>query len=417
MSSIIPIGYSYGEGVKNELLNGSAQNYVSVSPRGSLTTGPSGQFDFELASQNQFVALNSSYLKYDVVLTKATPATACDDMTTSKVGLASVFDSVKTSLNGKEIENLEGYADDLHSAYSTVSDEKKMSLAALEAYNVNVLNATEDRYTVIHYLNSNFHAGQNAFPLPFANMQLSIKTVPLSQFAYATGTVSNALLNYHLENVSWNVKLSTPNPLFLAGMFSELEQGKQVKINYSRKYRYICQSNGSSYLSVPISTGQCQSLRNIKMVIKRDRTASATSPFATTDALRHTHADLASYHIAPSNGHRIPLSRDLVRKEAYAMALSQYTNPLNPNLKIDYSLWEGGNGTASEFKIIHSFKPDAGADGDLFFGDGLEVSQGWININLSFSTALTATTQVWTWANVDTQLSIGRGTISSSVFF
>ena len=416
-SALLPVGYNYDNGLKNELLNGSAVNWISIAPRGSLTVGPSGQFDFEHSSQNQFAALNVSYLKYDIVLTKTTPNTACDDLSSPKVGMAgAVIDSVRTSLNGREVENLEGYGSDLHSTYSTVSDEKKQSLAALEHYGVNVLNSTSDRITVIHYLNSAFHASQPAFPLPFCNIQLSIKTNPLSEIAYATGTVTNSLLDYHLENMSWNVQMATPNPLFLAQMFTELEQGKMVKIRYPRKYRYIHQSNGSTYNSVPISTGQCQSLRSIKMVIKRAKVAAAATPFGTLDPHRHTHAGLASFHFSPSNGHRIPISRDWTVQEVFPLALSQYTNPLNPSLKIDYPNWTASDGSASEFRISYNFRPDA-TDGDLFHGDGLEISQGWMNANLTFGSALDASSQIHTYASIDTELSLGRGTVTSAVFF
>lgn len=415
-TAVLPQGYRFSDAVNNDVVTGSGCNWVSLAPRGALVYGARNQIDFEISSTNQFASLKTGYVKFDINFKKTTPNQAITSLTTAEAGLASCIDRLRTTLNNKQVEDLEGYGDDLAQTYSTVSDEKKMTLQALEAYGINALNSTNDTYTVIHYFNSDFHNSISAMPLPFCNVHVSLYTAGLQDFIYQTGTVTNNVTDYTISNISMNLLFQSPSPLYLASMYKSLEAGKLIKVNFQQKQRFRAAGNGSNSLQVQLSTGQRQSINNLAAVMHRVRTAG-DSGWSASDKFRATHHNLKEWNIEPSNGTRIPLSRNFQTKEAFAAALSMFSDPLNPNMKIDWQKWLGGDGTSSQFKIAYSFKPSAGTDRKLFFGDGLENVRGWINLNLDFNEPFPTTSEVITWVDVDTQVLIGKGTVSVAYFF
>lgn len=416
MNSVVPSGFRFSDIAQQEITTGSMATWTSIMPRGPLQYSHGDEINFELSSLNQFASLSTAYIKFDVVLDKETPNTAIDGVQLAYMGFASAISRVRTTVNNKPIEDLDRYQDDTKSDYSVSSNEKQKTLQALEGLNHEMSSTpTIDRYTVIHYPNSNFMRACSNFPLPFANFHLTLNVAPLTDIFYSNSAVPNPVRKINIENLSLNVKLSSVNPLYLSSVFSSLEAGSMIKIPFCNKRRVVTAGNDSTRLNCTISTGQCQSLRYIKSVMKVAR-GPGNGGLLTGQPQRHMSAYLKSWHISPSNGTRLPISRDWTAVEAIATMVSSFTDPQNPYLNIDTVAWATTYINSKDYRLAYSFKPNSGVESDQFFMDALEVVSGWINLNLEFDEPFLTSSEVITYAGIDTIAQIGRGTVSTTVF-
>lgn len=254
-------------------------NWVSFKPLNRSSFEPTQTMNIRVSSLTDFLVPERSYLKYTLKVQAA--ATSASSYITS-LGGASVISSVKSTVGGREIENIEEYNTYISNIYKRAPETQKNLLKTLELYgDASVLssaNGQANGYTICHALrNVVFEGNPQYWGLPYirGGLEIEIKLEDLTKVC-----ASAAPTGYTVENVELVCCMLKPSSDYLKQFQSKLASGSKATMPLQVIRQTSVSTAGVADAENILQIGFYKSLRNVSIIGRTDATLSTK----TTDA-------------------------------------------------------------------------------------------------------------------------------------
>jgi len=290
MNQITPDSLRYGQIPESSVVERSWQE---VPPVSGTTFSANGNIEFNINSSSQFLNLADSYIRYDMVLTGGTLASAGNISYNNS--LASVIKESLLEYGGVQVERVDNYNNLVALKIKEDTSSNKNILKLTEAYSAgNVLTATSDKFTygrqACHQLKSAFGKTSTELPLPFTRggLRVALRLATVEEILAEAGAGGSDSTNFSITNVRFLARMVTPSPQYMKEAQDELSKNNllriPIKINKTITYTPTADLTQNKTMAV----GYLGSLDKVALV---HRTAS-TLTTKSTDAFAHKNADL-----------------------------------------------------------------------------------------------------------------------------
>ena len=396
-----------------------SSNYTSFIPVAGSSFTPGQNFSIKIASPNEFLDFQKSYLKYNLTITCTGGSSTVGS---SYLGGVQAIKRIVTNIGGVQIEDIQDYNVLCSLAYAKYTTERQNFLRRVEGYGVITSfiagsdGATNGR-VVTHSLQIAISKVQNYIGLPFirGGLRLDFTLASLTSFQSSQGFYLDS--NVVVSNVSFRGMMVKPTQAYLQQVQATMASGKSMKIPLIIVKSYNSQPVAVSSQDITYNIGIHQSLKGVIMC---QRLVANVGASTTDDFKNYTLNNLKSYYIKTS-GKRFPSNFEVscsnvntvtegLSCEKEMIACCSIDNDFSGyNSNVDLVATTGaitsGTHNIDEF-ISYNFSPDNS------FGSGIPTSDGIIQLALTYSSAPATSTVINTFIGVDALLEISQDTVT-----
>jgi len=323
-------------------------NFVKFTPLGSNVFNQNDNITIKLASNNELLVLDRSYLKFNIQLDTAG--------TLSPQGVSAIFSSISDTVSGMQLPIQRNANITAKVALSTDSNERKALTGVCELYTqgsaTGQANTIAQVFTVTMPVPTSLSSSEKYIPLCFMNAghQVSYQLAPASQVC--------SLGSYQITNVELVACMVQPPNSYLEEVARGLAAGNSLKLPLNLTKSITVQpSAGITSQVINLQVGYLGSINSITLVEK-----NAGAPMINQDGI--------SSFFTTVDGARFPRNKSVAStSESLYQILAGYSTKLS---------------SISLPDIYSRFKQYTWKSNGMF-SSGVPSANGTIEISLEFS--------------------------------
>lgn len=344
-------------------------NFVSFKPSGGAVFGPNDSVNIKVSSNNQFLVMDRSYLKF----TLKTAATS----TLHPQGASAIISSVSDTVGGLQLPLIRDWFINRHLELQTSTNEKKAVCAIGEQFSG---TGTTGVATT---------AGASiSVCLPVPTSLQSEKLLPLAvinsgwQVNYMLNAASRVVATgeYTIEDVELVCAMLTPEQSYLAEVAKGLASGASLKIPLQLTKTITTSVSTALQQTLLLQVGYMSSINSISVVARESEMVNSVK--------------IADYYLS-LDGKRYPVNKHITSgPESLYQMLAGYSTSISSIAPVN----------ANHSFQHYTFK----TNGD--FSSGIPTANGSVELNLTFSSAPSGT--VVSLLNYDALLIISQNSVN-----
>jgi hypothetical protein len=385
-NDIFQINDSLTYALPERVLDGDI-NFVSFKPTSIGAYTPGQSIEFRLRSNNEFVCLDRSYIKFTITET----GTVTTGSALVSAGSSAIFSMVQDTVSGLALPIAKNWNVSNAMRLATDTSSRQTITTRCEYYGASAATFGTSR--------------TSCMPIP-TTLATTSKIIPLAIFAgghtinytlapYLTVYNSaNAGNSYAITNMEIVCAMIKPEDRYLSELSSALQRGGSLKIPLELTKNLTSPLSTATTQSIRLGTGFLGSVNSIMCTYRPKANVNVVS----VDSMKSTLAKVSDFYLTV-NSQRYP------RNSAVGVNNPEYIYQLLAGFNTSTSVLSVPAAQATADILKYSFKTNSE------FSSGIALNDGQVGVELNFSSAPVQDDFFDSFINYDALLVIGASDV------